>query len=270
MPFQFHCPSENAPSMDRVSSKGPEVQAIFSAIARRYDLANHLLSAGLDFSWRRVAAEIVRNWKVGRVLDMATGSGDLAQTIRARCPRALVVGADFCQPMLATAARKGLPLLVAADALCLPFEDGVFDAVTVAFGLRNMESWPGALCEMGRVIRPGGHILVLDFSVPRPPLRWIYRPYLHFVLPWLAAILTGEKAAYEYLGDSIEKFPQGASMCQLIENAGFSDAQCRPLSGGIVSLYTAERSPRAPCAIGDDAGKGVEMAKSDSHDLRSA
>jgi len=227
--------------MESVPSRGPKVQALFSAIARRYDLANHLLSAGLDFSWRRLAGEIVGNWQAGRVLDVATGSGDLAQTIRARCPQALVVGADFCQPMLLTARQKGVPLLVAADALRLPFEDGGFDAVTVAFGLRNMESWPGALGEMGRVLRPGGHLLVLDFSVPPPPLLWIYRPYLHFVLPRLAAILTGEKAAYEYLGDSIEKFPQGAKMCELIESAGFSNARCRPLSGGIVSLYTAER-----------------------------
>jgi len=232
--------------LDSIPSRGPKVQAIFSAIARRYDLANHLLSAGLDFSWRRLAGEIVRKWEAARVLDVATGSGDLAQTIRARCPQALVVGADFCQPMLVTAARKGLPLLVAADALCLPFEDGSFDAVTVAFGLRNMESWPDALREMGRVLRPGGHVLVLDFSVPPPPLRWIYRPYLHFVLPRLAALLTGEKAAYDYLGDSIEKFPQSAQMCDLIENAGFSGAVCQPLSGGIVSLYTAERcDPRA-------------------------
>jgi demethylmenaquinone methyltransferase / 2-methoxy-6-polyprenyl-1,4-benzoquinol methylase len=230
--------------MDSVPSRGPKVQAIFSAIARRYDLANHLLSIGLDFSWRRTAREIVQKWRPGRVLDVATGSGDLAQAIRVRCPQALVVGADFCQPMLVTAAGKGLPLLVAADALGLPFEDGSFDAVTVAFGLRNMESWPGALLEMGRVLRPGGHLLVLDFSVPPSPLRWIYRPYLHFVLPRVAAILTGEKAAYEYLGDSIEKFPQGAQMCELIETAGFSAAECQPLSGGIVSLYTAERTPR--------------------------
>jgi demethylmenaquinone methyltransferase/2-methoxy-6-polyprenyl-1,4-benzoquinol methylase len=93
-------------------------------------------------------------------------------------------------------------------------------------------------------LRPGGHLLVLDFSVPPPPLRWIYRPYLHYVLPRLAAILTGEKAAYEYLGDSIENFPQGAQMCDLIESAGFSAARCQSLSGGIVSLYTAARAPQ--------------------------
>ena len=175
------------------------------------------------------------------MLDVATGSGDLARTIRQRLPRSMVIGADFCQPMLETASRKGLPLLMAADALRLPLEDGILDAVTVAFGLRNMEFWPDALREMGRVLRPGGHLLVLDFSVPPPPLRWIYRPYLHYALPWLAGILTGEKGAYEYLGDSIEQFPQGRQMCDLIESAGFCAATCRPLSGGIVSLYTAER-----------------------------
>ena len=262
MPFHSPPTERNDLSMDRVPSKGPRVQAIFSAIARRYDLANHLLSVGLDFSWRRLAGENVSKWQAGRVLDVATGSGDLARAIRARSPEALVVGADFCQPMLLTAAGKGLPLLVAADALCLPFEDGSFDAVTVAFGLRNMESWLGALCEMGRVLRPGGHLLVLDFSVPPPPLRWIYRPYLHYARPWLAAFLTGEKAAYEYLGDSIEKFPQGASMCDLIESAGFSASQCQPLSGGIVSLYTAERSARTASALVADAKSSAEMSKS--------
>jgi len=213
-------------TVESIPSKASQVQAIFSAIARRYDLANHLLSGGLDFWWRRLAGEIVREWQAGRVLDVATGSGDLARTIRQRLPESMVIGADFCQPMLETASRKGLPLLVAADALRLPLEDGSLDAVTVAFGLRNMESWPDAL---------------LDFSVPPPPLRWIYRPYLHYALPWLAGILTGEKGAYEYLGDSIEQFPQGRQMCDLIESAGFCAATCRPLSGGIVSLYTAER-----------------------------
>ena len=93
-----------------------------------------------------------------------------------------------------------------------------------------------------RVLKPGGHLLVLDFSVPPAPLRWLYRPYLHHVLPWLAGVLTGEKAAYDYLGDSIEKFPVGPAMCALLAGAGFSEAQCEPLSGGIVALYTARRN----------------------------
>jgi len=215
------------------------VQSLFGAIARRYDLANHLLSGGLDFFWRRRAARIVRGWCPTRILDLATGSGDVALTLRAHCANAQIVGADFCVPMLREARRKNSGAVVAADGLALPFASGVFDVVTVAFGLRNMASWPGALREIHRVLKPGGHVLILDFSVPPPPLRWIYRPYLHHVLPRLAGLLTGEKGAYEYLGASIEKFPAGAAMCALLEEAGFTEPKAKRLSGGIVSLYTA-------------------------------
>jgi demethylmenaquinone methyltransferase/2-methoxy-6-polyprenyl-1,4-benzoquinol methylase len=214
---------------------------MFAAIAGRYDLANHLLSGGLDFFWRNRAARIVRAWHPRRTLDLATGSGDLALKIREVCPEALVVGADFCHEMLGVARRKGVAHLLVADGLNLPFADGSFDVVTVAFGLRNMESWPRALAEMRRILNPGGHLLILDFSLPRPPLRWAYRPYLHHVLPRIAAFLTREKAAYEYLGDSIEEFPHGPAMCELIRQSGLAEAACQPLSGGIVSIYTAVR-----------------------------
>ena len=229
------------PSAKPEPGKGPVVQRLFGAIARRYDLANHLLSGGLDFLWRRRAAKIVRAWTPKRVLDMATGSGDLALAIMKKCPDATIVGADFCQPMLELARRKGLTNLVQADALNLPFSNGEFDVVTVAFGLRNMENWERALAEMARALQPGGHLLVLDFSVPRAPLRWLYRLYLHRIVPFLAGLLTGEKSAYEYLGASIEEFPQGDAMNRLIANAGFDETQCQPLTGGIVSLYTARR-----------------------------
>jgi demethylmenaquinone methyltransferase/2-methoxy-6-polyprenyl-1,4-benzoquinol methylase len=217
------------------------VQRLFGSIAARYDLANHALSCGLDYLWRRRAAAIVRGWAPERILDLATGSGDLALALQRAVPKAEIIGADFCHPMLREASRKGLKQLVVADALNLPFEDGRFDVVTVAFGLRNMESFTAALCEMARVLRPGGHLLVLDFSVPRPPLRMFYRFYLHQVLPRLAAWLTGEKGAYEYLGASIEEFPQGPAMNALIDGCGFCAAKDERLTGGIVSLYTAQR-----------------------------
>ena len=214
------------------------VQGLFGAIARRYDLANHLLSGGLDFLWRRRAARIVRGWQPGRILDLATGSGDVALSLRRACPQAQLVGADFCVPMLREAQRKNSGPVVAADGLALPFAAESFDVVTVAFGLRNMASWPEALAQMHRVLRPGGHVLILDFSVPPAPLRWVYRPYLHHVLPWIAGCLTGERSAYEYLGDSIERFPSGAAMCRLLEEAGFASPSAERLTGGIVSLYT--------------------------------
>jgi demethylmenaquinone methyltransferase / 2-methoxy-6-polyprenyl-1,4-benzoquinol methylase len=237
------------PSSGPAPGKGVAVQRLFSAIAGRYDFANHLLSGGLDFFWRRRAAKIVSSWKPATILDLAVGSGDLARVMARKCPAAKVVGADFCLPMLRVARRKRLPHLVQADALRLPFRSGVFDVVTVAFGLRNMESWGGALAEMARVLKGGGHLLVLDFSVPQGRLKPLYRFYLHRVLPRVASVVTGEKSAYEYLADSIEAFPNGTAMTQLLGESGFGDAWRESLSGGIVSLYTAAR-------VLDDSGSG--------------
>ena len=218
-----------------------KVRGIFSAIADRYDLANHVLSGGLDFLWRAKAVRMVRAWGPTRVLDLATGSGDLALAMQKAMPQATIVGADFCLPMLQVAARKGLHPLVVADGTRLPFAHGSFDAVTAAFGLRNMESWPEALREMSRVLVPGGHLLVLDFSMPKPPFSLLYRFYLHQVLPRVAGALTGNRAGYEYLGESIEAFPSGAAMCSLIRANGFAAAEAKPLAAGIVSIYTAQK-----------------------------
>ena len=233
--------SAATPSPGPAEGKGAAVRRLFGAIARRYDLANHLLSGGLDFWWRRRAAKIVRAWKPARILDLVTGSGDLALALTKSCPDAEVIGADFCLPMLLAARRKGVAKLIQADGMSLPFPDTAFDAVTIAFGLRNMESWERGLAEIARVLRPGGHLLVLDFSIPPPPLRMFYRFYLHRVLPTFARLLTGDRQAYEYLGASIEKFPTGAAMSAMIEAANFSDAKCEPLTGGVVSLHTARR-----------------------------
>jgi demethylmenaquinone methyltransferase/2-methoxy-6-polyprenyl-1,4-benzoquinol methylase len=149
--------------------------------------------------------------------------------------------------MLARAREKGLRRTVVADALHLPFPERSFDAVTVAFGLRNMESWSDALREILRILNPGGHLLILDFSLPPPPLRPFYRFYLHRLLPIIAGIVTREKSAYEYLGASIERFPAGPAMRSLIEECGFTTAESRPLTGGIVSLYTATKpAPERP------------------------
>lgn len=153
-----------------------------------------------------------------------------------------MVGADFCLPMLEVARRKEIPSLVQADGLKLPFRDGSFDALTVAFGLRNMASWEAALGEMRRVLRPGGFLLVMDFSLPVfPPLREVYRLYLHNGLPRIAAALTGHKEAYEYLGSSIESFPRDGVMRKLIEDCGYRGVGQSRLCLGIASIYTARR-----------------------------
>ena len=214
---------------------------MFRRVARRYDLANHLLSGGLDFSWRARAAEIVTAWAPTRLLDLATGSGDLALTIARSLPEAEITTADFCAEMLETARGKGLTNTVVADAMDLPFADQSFEVVTVAFGLRNMADWAAALSEMARVLRPGGHLLVLDFSLPQGRWQRIYRAYLHYLLPWVAGLVTGERKAYDYLGESIERFPSGAAMCALIEQSGFASATAEPRSGGIVTIYCATK-----------------------------
>jgi demethylmenaquinone methyltransferase/2-methoxy-6-polyprenyl-1,4-benzoquinol methylase len=224
------------------SIQSNRVRAYFSRIASRYDLANHLLSGGLDLFWRITAARTVQEWQPRTILDLATGSGDLALTLRRACPEALLVGADFCEPMLQVARGKGVSHLIVADALQLPFADGAFDAVTVAFGLRNMASWTQALSEMRRVLSPSGHLLVLDFGLPGPPLLPFYRFYLHKILPVLASLLTGERSAYDYLADSIESFPNAHAMCEKLEGAGYENAQYTPLLGGITALYTANRA----------------------------
>ena len=214
---------------------------MFGAIAARYDLANHLLSCGIDFYWRKHAAEIVANWRSTKIIDLASGTGDLALALQKKLPDAAVTGVDFVPEMLELAQRKGVRQTIVADAMQLPFSDGSFDCVTIAFGLRNMENWGGALAEMSRVLGRDGHLLVLEFSLPtRPIVRAIYRLYLHRCLPLLGSLLTRKKSAYDYLGDSIEEFPSGHAMIDLIEASGFRHATLQPLSYGIVTIYTAQ------------------------------
>ena len=215
---------------------------MFGRIAPRYDLANHLLSGGADFGWRRRAAKIVAQWRPARVLDLAAGSGDLALAIQGRLPEAKIIAADFSAEMLAVARGKGVRETVWADALQLPFEAESFDCVTVAFGLRNMADWGQALREMARVLSPSGHLLILDFSLPAGWLRPVYRFYLHRCLPILASFVTGQKAAYDYLGGSIEEFPCGDDMNRLIEANGFAAASANALTGGIATIYTAQKA----------------------------
>jgi demethylmenaquinone methyltransferase/2-methoxy-6-polyprenyl-1,4-benzoquinol methylase len=215
------------------------IREMFGRVAARYDRANQILSLGIDHYWRRVVGRLVAGWQPRRILDLATGSGILAEELERQNPEAYLVCADFCGPMLQIAKKRGLHNLVVADGMALPFANAAFDVVTIAFGLRNMESLEHALKEISRILRPGGHVVILDFSLPAGPLRPFYRFYLHFVLPRLAGLITGHPAAYQYLGESIERFPRGTAMLELLHGTGFQDAKLRSLSGGIVAIYYA-------------------------------
>lgn len=219
-----------------------QVREMFGSIASRYDVANRVLSCGIDFYWRRRAADLVAAWDPHSVADLATGTGDLALALQKRLPDAEVTGVDFVQEMLELARRKGVRKTMLADAMALPCGTGSFDCVTISFGLRNLENWAAALTEMSRVLKTSGHLLVLEFSLPvRPLVREMYRFYLHHCIPLLGSVLTGRKSAYSYLGASIEEFPSGAAMCQLMMQNGFKYATFQPLTGGIVTIYVATK-----------------------------
>lgn len=227
------------------------VNSMFGRIARRYDLANRLLSGGADVWWRRVLTREVARTAPRAVLDLATGSGDVAFALARRLPPAVaIVGMDFCQPMLDEAVAKqhragGYANVVfrPGDGLALPEPDASHDAVTVSFGLRNMADRAQALAEMRRVLRPGGHLFLLEFSQPRRWFAPLYYAYLRYVLPHWARLLTGDKAAYDYLGGSIGGFPSHEAMSAELTAAGFQPVACRRLTFGIVALHRADKPP---------------------------
>lgn len=220
---------------------------MFSRIAGRYDLANHLLSGGLDFGWRRRLVRAVHDQQPRAVLDLATGSGDVAFALAdALPPKVALLGMDFCQPMLDEAVRKrelhGRWEKIdfrQGDGMALPLPDACVDAVTISFGLRNMADRHQSLCEMRRVLRSGGRLYVLEFSQPYRWFRPFYYAYLQHVLPAVAAAVTGDRGAYDYLCGSIEQFPDRIAMSEEIRRAGFAIAQVTPLTFGTVALHEA-------------------------------
>jgi demethylmenaquinone methyltransferase / 2-methoxy-6-polyprenyl-1,4-benzoquinol methylase len=225
-----------------MTTQPAHVREMFGSIARRYDLANHVLSCGIDFYWRARAADIVAGWRPHKIVDLATGTGDLALALQKKLLDAEITGVDFLPEMLELARRKGVRQVVLADATKLPFSNASFDCITIAFGLRNLEDYSVALAEMRRVLNTHGHVLVLEFSLPTMPiLRTAYRFYLHRCLPLLGSFLTKRKSAYDYLGDSIEEFPNGNTMCELMRANGFVSPSFEPLTGGIVTIYTATK-----------------------------
>ena len=217
------------------------VKDAFARIADRYVVTNHVLSLGTDILWRKKVGKIVKAWNPKQLLDIATGTGDLALEFQSVMSDCEVTGSDFCPEMLAYATSRGVKKTLVADALQLPFEDESYDVVTVAFGLRNMADYPKALQEMHRVLKKGGRLLILDFSLPENVLRKPYTFYLNNVLPHIAGMITQEPDAFHYLAGSIQEFPSGESMKELIQAQGFNDSEAKPLSCGVASVYTARK-----------------------------
>jgi demethylmenaquinone methyltransferase/2-methoxy-6-polyprenyl-1,4-benzoquinol methylase len=220
---------------------------MFGRVARRYDLLNHLFSASLDRVWRRRLARDLGLPAGSRVLDLCSGTGDQSMALERRGYR--VAAADFCLPMLALArpkfdAAKGArPSALQADALALPFPAGRFDGATVSFGLRNVADLDAALAELGRVLRPGGELGILEFTMPTAaPVRGLYLFYFRYLLPALGGWISGDRAAYSYLPESVLGFPQREGFLARLEAAGFEVARYRSLSFGVLALYRARRS----------------------------
>jgi demethylmenaquinone methyltransferase/2-methoxy-6-polyprenyl-1,4-benzoquinol methylase len=230
-----------------------KVREMFTKIAPRYDLLNHLLSLQMDRIWRARTARILRpilQRGDARILDLCCGTGDLAFALQ-RNAKGRVWGADFAHSMLVRAREKSATAktdrtdcwripFVESDALRLPFPNGRFDLVTAAFGFRNLANYEAGLKEMGRVLKPGGTAAILEFTEPKP--GWfgeMYRWYFRAVLPRLGGIISGDRAAYTYLPKSVSKFLRPEELTELIERNGFEKVEARVWTGGAVALHTA-------------------------------
>jgi demethylmenaquinone methyltransferase / 2-methoxy-6-polyprenyl-1,4-benzoquinol methylase len=226
----------------RLDKKPAEVSAMFDQVADRYDLLNDALSLGMDRRWRKVVAAAVGASGGERVLDLAAGTGTSSRAFTAAGARC--VACDFSLGMLRAGARRPAPAIgfVAGDALALPFGDRAFDAVTISFGLRNVADTGAALSELLRVTRPGGRMVVCEFShLPAKPLNDLYEQYLTRVLPQMARRLSGNAEAYDYLSESIRDWPGQQELADMVVAAGWTAVTWRNLSLGIVAIHRARR-----------------------------
>jgi demethylmenaquinone methyltransferase / 2-methoxy-6-polyprenyl-1,4-benzoquinol methylase len=236
-------PYKNVPE-----SKKSQVQKMFDGIAHRYDFLNHFLSFGVDHSWRKNAIRKLQPFKPATILDVATGTGDLAIAALKIAPQK-VIGVDISQSMIDVGIEKienakltNYVNFALADAENLPFPDESFDAATCAFGVRNFENPLIGLSEIHRVLKPAGKIVILEFSNPgKFPFKYFYKFYFNTILPLMGRWISKDKSAYSYLPESVSYFPQGEKFIELLNKAGFKNASFSLLSFGIVSLYFAER-----------------------------
>ena len=229
-----------------LKSQTPEM---FSMIAHRYDLLNHLLSLNIDRLWRRRLVERSGLPRGGRVLDACAGTGDVAFAFARYADPSEVVGVDLSRAMLEIGKQKalrkkldGLVRFVEGDVLALPFEDGRFDAVSIAFGLRNLPDYAAGIAEMTRVLVPRGRLLVLEFAPPSRDLyRWGYAFYLGRVIPLVGGAVSGSSEAYGYLASSVGEFLARERVLDLMEAAGLKNVSAKRMTGGIVYLYSGEK-----------------------------
>ncbi len=233
------------PPIGEAEGKRAQVEAMFDAIAPRYDLLNRLLSFGIDQWWRREAVRAIAPLRPRHVLDVATGTADLALMAARMMEPERVVGVDIAEQMLRLGRRKvqrrrrsGQIVLKRGDAADLPFEENTFDAALVAFGVRNFEDLEAGLRGIRHVLRPGGTLVVLEFSRPRAPvIRALYRFYSHHVLPRIGRLLSTDAGAYRYLPAPVGAFPDGVDFLHRMQAAGFEELRWRPLTFGVASLY---------------------------------
>ena len=230
--------------------KKEKVQQMFDNIAPTYDKLNHIMSLNVDKLWRRHALKEIVDGTPQRILDVACGTGDSTISIaRAAAEGTKVTGADISEGMMAPVMEKAEKAgvgdridLQVADGEALPYEDGTFDRVTCAFGIRNFEHKERGLAEFRRVLRPGGKAVILELSVPQNKvIRWFYDLYFLHILPWVGGAISGDKAAYRYLPASVHHFPAPKDFCALMESAGFRSVRCRTFTLGLCRMFVGVR-----------------------------
>ena len=242
-------PQEKVKPYGNEGKKAEQVERMFDHIAPSYDRLNHLMSLGVDRMWRRRAIRWLRSFRPGLVLDVATGTGDFAILACRMLPSASLTGVDLSEGMMQVGRRKVEQAGLAAridfqreDCEALSFPDASFDAVTVAFGVRNFEHLDRGLAEMCRVLRPGGHLVILELSTPtRFPMKQLFALYSRVAMPVMGRTISHDDSAYTYLPESIRAFPQGEVMQESIRHAGFSEVSFRRLTFGLCTLYMATK-----------------------------
>lgn len=233
---------------DHKRSKKEQIQEMFNNISEKYDKANNILSFGIHHYWRTRCIQILKPYSPAYLLDLATGTASMAIALSKLNPKK-IIACDHAEKMLEVAqkkvAKKKLDHLIQIkqeDGEHLSFENDSFDAVTIAFGIRNFENYEQGLREMHRVLKPNGILLILEFTHPRNKVtKILYQTYFKFILPFVGGIITGDKKAYDYLPNSVEMFPQYEDFCQKICSLGFASCQYIPLTGGIASVYLAKK-----------------------------